>query len=298
MSRIARRHPQQIAREVNWDVVKDAVEAKTSIRPEGRAVAVGGGCINEAFRLGDFFVKLNRASASEMFEAEASGLDALARSGALRVPRAHCWGVNDAHAYLVLEYLPLIAKSPSAEEDLGRGLAALHRTSAERFGLERDNFIGASPQPNGFESSWITFLRRHRFGHMLELARAKGLHFQNADTLLEKLESFFENEPNPSLLHGDLWGGNASALADDTPVVFDPAVYFGDREADLAMTHLFGGFSSRFYAAYDEAWPLPEGHQERRDLYNLYHILNHAVLFGGGYAQQAQRMIDQLGHRR
>ena len=282
---------------MSLDTIRDAVEEATGVRPEGPAQPMGGGCINDAFRLGDFFVKTNELSKEAMFEVESLGLTALHQSNSVRVPQPICSGCDSALAFVVLEFLPLGGGSTSSQETLGRQLADLHRTTADHFGWEQDNFIGATPQPNLQSERWIDFLREHRLGHILHLAEGCGYAFRNAAGLLDNLDRFFESEPPPSLLHGDLWGGNAGALKDGTPDIFDPAVYHGDREADLAMTRLFGGFSPAFYAAYAEAWPLAPGHEARSDLYNLYHILNHAVLFGGGYARQAQGMMDELLRR-
>lgn len=275
--------------------IRAAIEEATGTRLREEPRTVSGGCIHEALQLGDYFIKLNTIPNAAMFEAEEFGLEALRRTNAVRVPQPVCSGRTTTHSFLVLEFLPLGANRESSQEDLGRQLAALHRTSRPQFGWDRDNFIGSTPQPNPATESWIEFLREQRLGYMVDLATARGFSFRGADTLLAQLPSFFgSREPTPSLLHGDLWGGNAGALTDGTPVIFDPAVYYGDREADLAMTTLFGGFGPAFYRAYEEAWPLDEGHEDRRDLYNLYHILNHAVLFGSGYARQAQTMIDSL----
>lgn len=279
------------------DEIRDAIEVKTSSRPVGPPQQIGGGCINEAFRLGDFFVKTNAPDQVDSFEAEALALEVLHQNNTVRVPHPICTGTSSTKAFLVLDYLPLRRQTSRSQATLGHQLALLHRSTSDRFGWSHDNFIGATHQPNKWTASWIDFLREQRLGPMLRLAEDCGSRIHRADTLLDNLDHFFETMPAPSLLHGDLWGGNAGALEDGTPVIFDPASHYGDREADLAMTHLFGGFSPAFYAAYEETWPLPPGHELRRDLYNLYHILNHAVLFGGSYGQQAQGMIDDLSAR-
>lgn len=261
---------------------------------------VGGGDINQAERLTGrdgrrFFVKLNRAERRDMFAAEAEGLAELANSGALRVPRPVCTGLERGRAFLVLEFLDLDGCGDPAE--LGRGLAALHQTRAPAHGWHRDNTIGATLQPNAWQADWLAFLREQRLGYQFQLAEAKGAPrrlLQQGERLLTSLPLFFQGySPKPSLLHGDLWGGNYG-YSDGQPVLFDPAVYFGDREADLAMTELFGGFPPGFYAAYREAWPLDPGYATRKTLYNLYHVLNHFNLFGGGYAGQAERMVARL----
>ena len=282
---------------VDLEEIRQTIARETGTCPEASPLPVSGGCINEAFLLGDYFVKTNSPKRAGMFEAELLGLSALQATDTIRVPRPLVSGATTNRAYLVLEQLALRPSTADSQERLGRELAGLHRCSATHFGWERDNFIGTTPQPNPRLTSWISFLREHRLGHMLHLARECGHCFQGADSLLDHLDHFFENEPPPSLLHGDLWGGNAGALRDGSPVTFDPAVYFGDREADLAMTMLFGGFTSSFHASYREAWPLSPGHENRFKLYNLYHVLNHTVLFGDSYAQQAQEMINYLVER-
>jgi fructosamine-3-kinase len=179
-------------------------------------------------------------------------------------------------------------------------LAELHRHAGERFGFDADNFIGGSPQKNDWhnEYDWPRFYADQRLRPQLSRAIGNGMERTLAaqgESLAERLSAFFLNyRPRPSLLHGDLWGGNASALPDCTPVIFDPAVYYGDREADVAMSELFGGFPESFYAGYREAWPLDSGYETRKTLYNLYHVLNHFNLFGAGYLNQARRMIGKL----
>lgn len=268
--------------------------------PVSSAEAVHGGDISQAFRLGDgarsFFVKIQAASRLAMFEAEAAGLAELAAANAVRVPQVVCHGIAAGQAYLVLEHLPLEARGDAAQ--LGRQLAQQHRVAAARFGWARDNWIGATPQSNDWGDRWIEFWRTQRLGFQLRLAAEnghRGALQRDGDILLAHLGAFFDGyTPVPSLLHGDLWCGNHAYLADGTPVIFDPVVYFGDRECDLAMSELFGGFAPDFYAAYREAWPLDAGYAVRRSLYNLYHILNHANLFGAGYAAQAARETARL----
>jgi len=261
---------------------------------------IGGGCINQAHRISgggrDFFVKLNRASDLAMFEAEADGLAEMAAAGAIRVPRPVTSGTAGSSAYLVLEYIPMGGRFDPAA--MGSQLAALHRRTAPRFGWHRDNTIGSTPQINTPDDDWARFWRERRLGFQLELAGRRGLGARALDKgarLLEDLGAFFaDHRPQPSLLHGDLWGGNAAGDERGNPVIFDPATYYGDREADLAMTELFGGFGTAFRRAYEDAWPLDAGYGTRKTLYNLYHILNHYNLFGGGYGSQAEAMMDRL----
>jgi fructosamine-3-kinase len=262
--------------------------------------SMAGGCINQAWVVEGggqrYFVKTNRAELGAMFEAEAQGLLELESAQALRVPHPVATGLADGEAFLVLEYLQLGGSGDAAE--LGRGLALQHRKTADRYGWQRDNTIGSTLQVNNWANNWPAFLREHRLGFQLQLAARNGYrgNLQRlGETLLARLEDFFPAYiPPPSLLHGDLWGGNVAISVAGEPVVFDPAVYYGDREADLAMTELFGGFDAHFYAAYREAWPLDPGYDTRKMLYNLYHILNHANLFGGGYVGRAESLIQRL----
>ena len=231
-----------------------------------------------------------------MFEAEADALRALAATHSVRVPQPVCIGTAAAQAFLVLEYLDLRGNGDAAL--LGEQLAQLHRVPQSRFGWAHDNWIGSTPQANAWQHDWIVFWREQRLGFQLTLAAQNGYGGalqRDGDMLLARLDALFDGyAPAPSLLHGDLWGGNHGYLADGTPVIFDPALYVGDRECDLAMSELFGGFAPDFYAAYRASWPLDAGYAVRKTLYNLYHILNHANLFGGGYAAQAARMTAQL----
>ncbi len=279
------------------------LQRNTGIEAEPtEATAVGGGCISQAYRVpssqGPLFVKLNHAVGVAMFEAEADGLQALQDGGALAVPAVYCVGRVEETAYLFLAWLDLVAKTPAAETALGRGLARQHRISSDHFGWRRDNAIGSTHQPNDPHDNWIDFLRDRRLGFQLNLAAGNGLPRAEQEAgaaLLSGLERFFGGEaPAPSLLHGDLWSGNWGSTTSDVPYVFDPAVYFGDREADLAMTRLFGGFSRAFYDAYMTEWPLRPGWESRVDLYNLYHLLNHFNLFGGSYLPQISGVLARL----
>ena len=261
---------------------------------------IGGGCINTTMKLdtsaGPYFLKLNRAELLDMFEAEAAGLEELVNTGAVRVPRPLACGVAEGQAWLVMEYLDTGGRGDMAL--FGQQLATMHRTTAQRFGWKRDNTIGATVQPNAWHDRWPEFWRTRRLEFQLELARRNGAGSRLYDSgmrLAGELDAFFTDyTPVASVLHGDLWSGNYAFLKTGEAVIYDPAVYFGDREADLAMTELFGGFSPDFYAAYRLAWPLDAGYGVRKVLYNLYHILNHYNLFGGGYAGQAESMIRQL----
>ena len=274
----------------------------------GRAVApapdavVRGGNISEACRWptasGPVFVKRAPLGRYWMLESEAEGLARLRAAGAIRVPATLASGESGHESFLVLDWLELVPASAASDERLGTELARLHAVTRESFGLDRDNAIGSTRQMNGWVGDWIAFWRERRIGFQLELAAVNGYRGRlqsRGRRLLEEMKAFFAGHAAaPSLLHGDLWSGNRAMLADATPVVFDPAAYFGDREADVAMTRLFGGFGDRFYAAYEHSWPVEPGAADRAVLYNLYHVLNHLNLFGGGYRDQAEAMIDRL----
>ena len=285
-----------------WGEIAQSIGASSDrpFRLAGREAA-DGGCINDTYVLhgkgGErYFIKLNDAGKSAMFAAEAEGLAEILASHTLRAPSPICWGEAGGQAYLVLEYLEF--GGSGSDIVLARGLAAMHRTNRTQFGWRIDNTIGDTPQPNAPCPDWIEFWRDRRLHHQLKLAAGRGAGrslVDKCERLMGRLPDFFQGySPAPSLLHGDLWGGNYGFAQNGEPVVFDPAVYYGDRETDLAMTELFGGFSTRFYAAYRDVWPLEAGYSVRKTLYNLYHVLNHYNMFGGGYAGQAERMTERL----
>jgi len=254
--------------------------------------------MNPQSAAGRHFVKSGAAAAHPRFLAEAGGLAALRATGAVRVPAVIDCGCDAGQAWLALERLDLHPLDRAAGAALGRQLAQLHRTLGPHFGWEQDNFIGATPQENTPAAVWPIFFAQRRLLPQFRLARQSGMERQlvgQGERVAENVAAFFvAGHPAASLLHGDLWSGNAGRLADGTPAIFDPAVYYGDREADIAMAELFGGFPESFYAAYREAWPLSEGFETRKTLYNLYHILNHFNMFGAGYLGQARRMIERL----
>jgi protein-ribulosamine 3-kinase len=267
-------------------------------RPQQR---ISGGSIHACWRWpaspAVLFVKLAPATALPAFEAEAAGLAELAHTGALKVPAVLALGAAGAAAFLALEWLQGVPADGRSECDLGAGLAALHALTAPRFGWHRDNTIGRTAQANGWSADWADFFATRRLGPQLALAEQNGfggIVSERGARLLESLPALLAGHtPAASLVHGDLWGGNWLATTRG-PAIFDPAVYYGDRETDLAMTRLFGGFGEDFYRAYESYAPLPPGAAGRTDLYNLYHVLNHANLFGGGYARQARALIDRL----
>jgi fructosamine-3-kinase len=277
---------------------------------------VGGGCIHRAWRLqlGDgrqLFAKTNRAALLPVLEAEADGLRALGAAAdhcrdpqlAPVIPEPLALAEVEGEALLVLSWLDLDGSDGGDGrgpwQRLGAGLAQLHRASLEGyrggFGWARDNFIGSGPQANGWMEHWSAFFCQQRLGVQLAWAERSGHRLPEAAQLLRLAEPWLAEHPvEPVLVHGDLWGGNAGLLANGRGALFDPAIHRGDREVDLAMAQLFGGFPAAFFEGYQQEWPLPAGHQRRLELYNLYHLLNHANLFGGAYWQQSAASIQSL----
>jgi protein-ribulosamine 3-kinase len=284
-----------------WKNIAAAIETATgqqaALEQQG---TVSGGCINQSQRIHygdtDYFVKLNSASLVDMFAAEFDGLNELRQCTALHIPAPLCWGNDDQSAWLVMENLMLGGRGDAVA--LGEGLAAMHRISRDQYGWCRANTIGSTLQVNTPSDDWVEFWQVQRLQFQLDLAARKGAAgrlLSQGEKLLVQLPVLFDSYvPEISLLHGDLWSGNYAYTQAGEPTIFDPGVYYGDREADLAMTELFGGFGPDFYAAYNNAWPLDSGYRTRKTLYNLYHILNHFNMFGGSYANQAQRMMDSL----
>lgn len=279
--------------------LRGAVEAALEKRLGGpvkltKAGAIEGGCINNAqvVQAADgrkFFLKSNTSAPPGMFEREAEGLAAILAAGAIRAPQPLGFG-SGPPAFIVMEFIEGGGPAPGEpfDEAFGRALAGLHRKTAPRFGFERDNYIGATPQPNGWMDAWVDFFRERRLLHQLRLLERRGFATNELSTRLGKVIDSLDrliggHGPAPSLVHGDLWAGNFMAGEQGEPVLIDPAVYYGDREVDLAMTELFGRLDARFYAAYREAYPLAEGYDERRKIYDLYHLMNHLNLFGLSY---------------
>jgi fructosamine-3-kinase len=261
---------------------------------------LSGGDINDAFavELADgrrVFVKTNASAPPEMFPAEAEGLAFLRAAGALRIPEvlAVSGGGPHAPAFLVLELLESSERAPGFDERLGQGLAELHRFGASSFGLARDNFIGSLPQSNRAHATWAEFYWRERLEPQLMRSVASGLANSRLrsgfERLAARLAELVGPEEAPARLHGDLWGGNLHVDAAGAPCLIDPAAYGGQREMDLSMMRLFGGFGPRVFDAYAEAYPLAPGHAERVSLYQLYPLLVHVNLFGGGYVQAVER---------
>jgi fructosamine-3-kinase len=284
------------------EIAQQISDATNTIFEIQTTQSISGGDINRAFLLqgknARYFVKLNHANLIEMFAAEFAGLSELTQTKTVKVPTPITFGQTENTSFLVLEFLDLIRATPQSERLFGEQLAQLHLLKQPFFGWHINNTIGSTPQKNTRTANWVTFWAKNRLDFQLQLAAQKGYSSQLhtlGEKLLVRLDDFFvDYTPKPSLLHGDLWGGNVSATSQNIPVMFDPASYFGDRETDLAMTELFGGFSQNFYAAYNDVWQLDAGYKTRKTLYNLYHILNHVNLFGGVYAAQAQKMMQKL----
>jgi len=286
-----------------WPHIAAQISAATGRNFEpSNHTAIAGGCINEAIHLHDgqqhYFVKLHQANQWHMFDSEAQSLMAIEQSLSIKTPKVITWGCVENRAFLALEHLNLRSSTtPDGARQLGLKLAQMHRHTNKQFGWHQNNTIGTNAQINDWHSNWLTFWRDQRLGHQLNLAYSNGFAKQlerPGEQLLKRLAEILQDHtPEASLLHGDLWSGNY-AFTEGQPVIFDPASYYGDRETDIAITELFGGFDPAFYQAYSAAHPLEAGYEQRKTLYNLYHILNHLNLFGRGYLGQAEQMINTL----
>jgi protein-ribulosamine 3-kinase len=259
---------------------------------------VGGGCINNGARLTTssgqtLFLKQNGDAPQDMFAREKEGLEALADAGSLRVPLAYFCG----QSYLVLEDLKPSRPAATYWEDFGRGLATLHATTSDQFGFAHDNYLGSTPQPNPWTKDGYTFYGEHRLRFQARLARHKRWLDDRAltqiDSIIRRLPRLVPEQP-ASLLHGDLWSGNATSTADGQPALIDPAAHYGWAEAELGMTMLFGGFPAAFYDAYEATHSLTPGWRDRLSHYNLYHLLNHLNLFGAIYLDQVKLVIERF----
>ena len=257
--------------------------------------SLGGGCIGEATKIttqsGETYF-LKSYQQEDMAQAEAKGLELLTGKSSLTIPKV----ITVTDTELVLSFISQGIPPVTSQELLGRGIAELHRHSAPQYGLEYDNFIGATPQKNKQYTSWSAFYLEQRLGYQLQLTHTNGHLTPELQLLYEKalpniIEHLMESEERPALLHGDLWRGNVLFDEVGAPVLIDPAAYYGHREAELAMTKLFGDFDASFYGAYQESYPLLPGWQEREDLYKLYHILNHLNLFGQSYYRQVVALL-------
>ena len=285
-----------------WQTIAKEISKATEKEFEVKETrSVGGGCINQGYKIQSldrqYFVKLNQASLVEMFVAEALGLKQMHQTQTLTIPYPVCWGTVGNSCYIVLEWLELGGRSNSeAWSKMGRQLAQMHQQgTSSRFGWKMNNTIGSTPQINTWMDNWGDFFAEQRIGYQLRLAKTRGGNFPDTNQVIAAVkEHLADREPVASIVHGDLWSGNASVTVEGEPVIFDPATYYGDRETDIAMTELFGGFPQSFYQGYNQQWELDPGYQKRKNIYNLYHILNHFNLFGGGYGSQANSMIRKI----
>lgn len=289
---------------MSLDIEQAAAVARTlGLDQHGlRVDTIPGGDIAEASLLraadANVFLKTLPLEQSGLLSAEADGLEALTGTGTVRVPRVIRRGMQGDIAWLALEFLQLRRRSPRADARLGHQLAEMHRSTGKQFGWHRNNYIGRTPQINTPETNWTTFFAEHRLGAQFDRLR-RSFSDQGWKDIRNEVISSWEtvaamHQPPPSLIHGDLWRGNAAALDDDGPVIFDPAVHYADRECDLAMAHLFGGFDDAFFTAYNDAWPLPQGYKTRRLFYKLYHMLNHANLFGDSYVDACNQLCRRI----
>lgn len=266
-------------------------------------ISVSGGCISpaEIVTLKDgrqFFVKSNHRT-PELFSAESKGLKAIEATCAIRVPQVIGTGQTESGiGFLILESIGTGLPGSDFESIFGRSLAKLHQQGrGDRFGFDSDNHIGSSNQINRWSENWVEFWAESRLGYQLSLARDNGLatpeFARKCNHLISKLETLIKTDEAPALIHGDLWSGNFMVSTTGRPVLIDPAVYFGSREAEFGMTTLFGGFGTRFYDAYNEYWPLDDGWRERVEVYRLYHLLNHLNLFGSGYFAGCMEILEK-----
>ncbi len=286
-----------------WLDILKQIEQNTGLSPDHNCIRpVSGGCINSSFLVGSkdlqIFVKINLRKHLTMFEAEAAGLSSIANAEAILSPEALCTGSSREVAFIAMQAINLQGTaSATSYRTFGRQLAKMHRYHQPRFGASADNTIGLTPQHNPWSNNWFDFWRKHRLGFQLDLAcqnHAPSSLIDDGLRLNENFETLFDQQPQAACLHGDLWQGNWAFNESGEVVIFDPAHYFGDRETDIAMTALFGRAHADFYAAYQECYPLDDGYAVRETFYNLYHILNHFNLFGGGYASQAHDMVQTL----
>ena len=285
---------------ISEEKIKTRIEEKLGSKIKS-FTSLSGGCISDAYKVAtnngsNFFLKFNPSASNDMFIKEANGLKELAKANAIKIPEVLSFDED----YILLEYIPTGHRKKNFFEEFGKSFAEMHRFTSESFGFFEDNYIGSNPQkniPNEKEkTSWANFYFNKRILYQFQLAEKLGNSTPELRKGISKLESKIEEiigetKAVPSLLHGDLWGGNYMVDENGNAVLIDPAVYYGHREADLGMTKLFGGFSSEFYRAYVETFPLEDGYEYRENIYKLYHVLNHLNLFGGGYYSQAISLI-------
>lgn len=260
---------------------------------------VKAGDSHKAYKISDgkhrFFVKTNEKIQLSNFESEREGLEHLSNTQLFKVPKVIFSGLVSDHSFLVLEHITMTQGDERSWFHFGQCLAKLHANhSQQMYGWQEDNFIGLTPQSNLWQKKWSCFFAEQRIGFMLQLLSEKGHELANIDSVVDSIKSLLAgHNPKSSMLHGDLWQGNTGFHANQ-PVLFDPAFYFGDRETDLAMTELFSRFPESFYQGYADIWPLEDDYQFRKPIYQLYHVLNHALLFGGHYLDSAKITLKNL----
>lgn len=282
-------------------------EVKTRLKGSNGSIeimnftAASGGCINNGGRLststGDYFLKWNSATRFPgMFKVEADGLKILADAKAIMIPEVIGFGEGENYSWILMEHIDSSARKNNYWQELGHQLASLHRNTADAYGLDHDNYIGSLPQENSYLDNWVEFLISRRYGPMVERALNSGKIGKEEARKFEKLYGKLKNllvHEQPSLIHGDLWSGNLMVDSEGSPALIDPAVYYGNREKELAYTTLFGGFDAKFYESYQEEWPLEGGYHDRFQIYNLYPLMVHVNLFGGGYISQVNQILKR-----
>jgi len=289
---------------MNWksEIKKKLTEYAGTVVMIDSFSSVGGGSINQTYKVstneGNFFVKKNSASQyPQMFEKEAQGLKILKEAKVIDIPKIIDTGESENHSFLILKFIRSGKKTNSFWDDFGMQLAGLHKHTENFFGLDHDNYIGSLHQHNNKHNTWSDFYREERLEKQVRLARNKGSIDKGTvsefDRFYSKLDNIFPEEP-PALLHGDLWGGNFMVNSNGEPVIIDPAVYYGHREMDLGMSQLFGGFDAQFYKSYNKSYPLENGWEERLDYCNLYPLMVHVNLFGGGYLQSVKAILKRF----
>lgn len=280
---------------------KLSVFTKTDVKINSVS-SVGGGSINDTYKVntteGNFFVKKNSASLyPQMFEKEALGLKVLREAKSIELPEVVDFGESENDAFLILRFINNGSETSSFWDDFGRQLGNLHKNSDKHFGLNHDNYIGSLYQYNNKHDNWSDFFRAERLERQVKLARNNGAIDTGTVSAFERfyarLDNIFPQEP-PALLHGDLWGGNFMVSEKGNPVIIDPAVYYGHREMDLGMSQLFGGFDHQFYNSYNKHYPLENGWEERLSYCNLYPLMVHVNLFGGGYLQSVKTILRKF----
>jgi len=283
-----------------WKKIADHISETKGIRFQAlKANSIGGGCINETYQIKDnnqcYFAKLNNENTIDILAAEADGLREIAATKTIQVPSPICLGISNHKAYLVLEYIPFTNSKSISQTQLGKHLAKLHAIPQKKFGWHRNNRIGSNTQLNPPNKDWAEFFRKYRIEFQINLAKTNGFQFNRTEFLLKKIDDLFiDYKPKPALLHGDLWNGNFAFDETGAPFIFDPANYYGDREAEFGLTEMFGGFSSDFWKGYESVLPLDPGFSKRKGIYRLYHTLNHLNLFGSSYANSASRLINEI----